>query len=397
MAQNDIEQKKIILHKGKEISLLRFHPWVFSGAIKVKEGIIKDGDITEVYAADGKYLGTGHYTDASIAVRILTFEQDKIDQNFWNNKIAKAYNYRKFLGLADNANTNVYRLVFGEGDGLPGLIIDCYNGHAVVQCHGVGMHRNIENIAVALKEVYAGQLQTIYDKSKESLPKNYASGVENRYLLGNNPNCVVSENGHRFLVDWEKGQKTGFFIDQRENRRLLAQYSKNKNVLNTFCYTGGFSVYAGAAGATKIDSVDSSATAMELTDKNIALNQISHHGSYTMDVFDFLKDKKDAYDIIVLDPPAFAKSRDAKHKAVIGYKNLNIAALKQIKSGGLLFTFSCSGVIDRSLFYNTVNAAAFESKRKTRILHYLQQPPDHPLTPNFPEGEYLKGLVLYVE
>ncbi|HXB39308.1 MAG TPA: class I SAM-dependent rRNA methyltransferase [Bacteroidia bacterium] len=388
---------KITLNKGKEISLMRFHPWVFSGAIKIKDGDIQDGDTVEVYASDNKYIGTGQYTDASIAVRMLTFEKESIDAVFWKSKIQKAFDYRKFLGLTDNVNTNVYRLVFGEGDGLPGLIIDFYNDHAVIQCHGAGMHRNIEYIAEALKNVYGKSLQTIYDKSKETLPKNYASTIENKFLFGNSGNTIVKEYGHQFYIDWEKGQKTGFFIDQRENRKLLANYSKDKHVLNTFCYTGGFSVFAGAAGAASVHSVDSSAPAMEMTDKNIELNKIQHHQSFTEDTFDFLKEKKDAYDVIILDPPAFAKNRDAKHNAVIGYKNLNIAALKQIKKGGLLFTFSCSGVIDRNLFYNTINAAAFESRRKTKILHYLQQPADHPLTPNFPEGEYLKGLVLYVE
>jgi 23S rRNA (cytosine1962-C5)-methyltransferase len=388
---------QITLHKGKEISLLRFHPWVFSGAIKSKPAGLADGDLVEVYSHDQKYIGTGHYTDASIAVRMLTFEKEAINQDFWNRRIGKALEYRRFLGLAANEQTNVYRLIFGEGDALPGLIIDFYNGHAVVQCHSVGMHRSLEFIAAALQDVYGSALQTIYDKSREALPKQYASTIDNKYLLGNTGSTQVKEYGHLFLVDWEKGQKTGFFVDQRENRRLLAQYSKGRHVLNTFCYTGGFSVYAGAAGAAAVHSVDASAAAMELTDKNIALNSIPNHTSFTADTFDFLKDKKDAYDVIILDPPAFAKSRDVKHNAVIGYKNLNIAALKQIKSGGLLFTFSCSGVIDRSLFYNTINAAAFESRRKTKILHYLQQPADHPLTPNFPEGEYLKGLVLYVE
>ncbi len=388
---------KIYLNKGKEISLMRFHPWVFSGAIRIKEGELKDGDVAEVYTHEKKYIGTGHFSDASIAVRMVTFEQESIDATFWKNKIQKGYDYRKFLGLTNNAETNVYRLIFGEGDGLPGLIIDFYNGHAVIQCHSVGMHRSISSIAEALKAVYGKDLQTIYDKSKEALPKNYGSGVENQYLFGNTGNTIVKEYGHSFYVDWEKGQKTGFFIDQRENRKLLANYSKDKSILNTFCYTGGFSVFSGAAGASSVHSVDSSAVAMELTDKNIELNKIKNHQSFTEDTFNFLKDKKDVYDVIILDPPAFAKSRDVKHNAVIGYKNLNIAALKQIKKGGILFTFSCSGVIDRNLFYNTINAAAFESKRKTKILHYLQQPSDHPLTPNFPEGEYLKGLVLYVE
>ncbi|HWY37619.1 MAG TPA: class I SAM-dependent rRNA methyltransferase [Bacteroidia bacterium] len=388
---------KIHLHKGKEISFLRFHPWIFSGAIKTIEGKPADGDLVEVYTADKKFAGIGYYQPGSIAIRIISFEQLNIDEAFWKNKIQKAFDYRKFLGLAGSKETNVYRLVFGEGDGLPGLIIDHYNGHLVIQCHGIGMHRNIEHIAFALKEVYDSSLQTIYDKSKETLPKNYASVVENRFISGSAGNTLVKENGHQFYIDWEKGQKTGFFIDQRENRQLLSGYSVNKKVLNTFCYTGGFSVYAGAAGANSVHSVDSSAPAMELTEKNMRLNELSSYENFCSDTFDFLKDKKDTYDVIILDPPAFAKSRDSKHNAVIGYKNLNIAALKQIKSGGILFTFSCSGVIDKNLFFNTINAAAFESKRKTKILHYLQQPADHPLTPNFPEGEYLKGLVLYVE
>lgn len=388
---------KIILNKGKEISFLRFHPWVFSGAIKIKEGDIKDGDTVEIYTSDNKYIGAGQYTDSSIAVRMLTFEKESIDDVFWKNKIQKAYNYRKFLGLTDNKETNVYRLVFAEGDGLPGLIIDYYNGHIVIQCHGVGMHKSTGHIVEALKEVYGNTLQSIYDKSKETLPKNYAATAENKFLLGNTGNTIVKENGHQFYVDWEKGQKTGFFIDQRENRQLLARYSANKKVLNTFCYTGGFSVYAGAANASLVHSVDSSAPAIEITEKNMQLNNLKNCENFCEDTFDFLKKKENEYDVIILDPPAFAKSRDAKHNAVIGYKNLNIAALKQIKNGGILFTFSCSGIIDKNLFFNTINAAAFESKRKTKILHYLQQPPDHPLTPNFPEGEYLKGLVLYVE
>lgn len=388
---------KIILHKGKEISFLRFHPWIFSGAIKVIEGTANDGDLVEVYTAGKKFAGIGYYQQGSIAIRIVSFEQQPVDSSFWRKKIQKAYDYRKFLGLTNDPETNVYRLVFGEGDGLPGLVIDHYNGNLVIQCHGIGMHKNITQIAEALNEVYGNSTETIYDKSKETLPKNYAATVENAFILGNSGNTIIKEYGNQFYVDWEKGQKTGFFIDQRENRKLLASYSKGKKVLNTFCYTGGFSVYAGNAGASLVDSVDSSSTAMELTEKNMQLNGLSSYGNFCVDTFDFLKEKKEAYDIIILDPPAFAKSRDAKHNAVIGYKNLNIAALKQMKSGGILFTFSCSGVIDKSLFFNTINAAAFESKRRTKILHYLQQPPDHPLTPNFPEGEYLKGLVLYVE
>ena len=388
---------KIFLHKGKEISFLRFHPWIFSGAIKTIEGEVKDGDLVEVCTADKKFLGIGNYQQGSISIRILSFEQEVIDATFWKNKIQKAYDYRKFLGLTNNAETNVYRLVFGEGDGLPGLIIDHYNGHLVIQCHGVGMHKSIEQIASALREVYGKSIQTIYDKSKETLPKSYAATVENKFILGNTGNTIVKEYGHQFYIDWEKGQKTGFFIDQRENRKILVHYSKGKKVLNTFCYTGGFSVFSGVAGASLVHSVDSSAPAMEMTEKNMQLNKLKNYENFCADTFDFLREEKADYDVIILDPPAFAKNRDAKHNAIQGYKNLNVAALKIIKSGGILFTFSCSGVIDKYLFFNTINAAVFESKRKVKILHYLQQPADHPLTPNFPEGEYLKGLVLYVE
>ena len=389
---------KIILHKGKEMPLLRQHPWVFSGAIKITEGEAKDGDTVEVFSADKKFLGIGHYqVQNSITVRIISFEQVAIDEAFWLDKIKKAYSYRTYVGITNNPHTNVYRLFFGEADGLPGLIVDYYNGHVVIQCHTVGMHRNVEHIAKAIKEVYGTQLKTIYDKSKETLPKNYAVNIINCFMLGDAGNTIVTENDFSFYVDWEKGQKTGFFIDQRENRKLLADYVKDKTVLNTFCYTGGFSVYASAAGAKEVHSVDVSKSAMEITDKNIELNKLSNHQSFCADTFDFLKDKKDVYDVIILDPPAFAKSRDVKHNAVIGYKRLNEMALRLIKSNGILFTFSCSGVVDKNLFFNTINAAVYESGRKVKILHYLSQPADHPISPNFSEGEYLKGLVLYVE
>ena len=389
---------KLFLHNGKETPLLRQHPWVFSGAIKITEGEAKDGDTVEVYAANKKFLGIGHYqVQNSITVRIISFEQVEIDEAFWLNKITKAYNYRRFVDIVDNPHSNVYRLFFGEADGLPGLIVDYYNGHIVIQCHTVGMHRNIEHIVNAIKAVYNTQLKTIYDKSKETLPKNYGANITNCFMLGDAGNTIVAENDFSFYVDWEKGQKTGFFIDQRENRKLLAGYVKDKTVLNTFCYTGGFSVYALASRAEMVHSVDVSKTAMEITDKNIELNKLSNHQSFCADTFDFLKDKKDVYDVIILDPPAFAKSRDVKHNAVIGYKRLNEMALRLIKSNGILFTFSCSGVVDKNLFFNTINAAVYESGRKVKILHYLSQPADHPISPNFPEGEYLKGLVLYVE
>jgi 23S rRNA (cytosine1962-C5)-methyltransferase len=389
---------KIFLHKGKETPLLRRHPWVFSGAIKITEGEAKDGDTVSVYSADKKFLGIGHYqVQNSITVRIISFEEVDIDENFWLNKIKSAFTYRTIIGLSDNQNTNVYRLFFGEADGLPGLIIDYYGGHIVIQCHTVGMHLHIEPISNAIKKVYGDKLKTIYDKSKETLPKNYAQNITNGFISGDAGNTIVKENNHLFYIDWERGQKTGFFVDQRENRDLLAKYVKDKMVLNTFCYTGGFSVYACAAGAKEVHSVDVSKPAMEITDKNIELNKLSNHTSFCADTFDFLKDKKEVYDVIILDPPAFAKSRDVKHNAVIGYKRLNEMALRLIKSNGLLFTFSCSGVIDKTLFFNTINAAVYESGRKVKILHYLSQPADHPISPNFSEGEYLKGLVLYVE
>jgi 23S rRNA (cytosine1962-C5)-methyltransferase len=388
----------IFLHKGKETPLLRRHPWVFSGAIKKTEDLPKDGDTVKVFSADKIFLGIGHYqSQNSITVRIISFEDREIDQSFWVDKITRAYNYRHFIGLVNQTHTNVYRLFFGEVDGLPGLIIDYYDGHLVIQCHTIGMYNNVEQIAEAIKIIYGSRLKTIYDKSKEILLKNYDLNINNRYLTGETGNAIINENNYQFYVDWEKGQKTGFFIDQRENRKLLTQYVKNKTVLNTFCYTGGFSVYASAAGAKEVHSVDVSKSAMEITDKNIELNQLNNHHSYCADTFDFLTDKKDVYDVIILDPPAFAKSRDVKHNAFKGYKRLNEMALRLIKSNGILFTFSCSGVVDKDMFFNTVNAAVYESRRNVKIQHYLSQPADHSISPNFPEGEYLKGLVLFVE
>ncbi|MBK6523577.1 MAG: class I SAM-dependent rRNA methyltransferase [Bacteroidia bacterium] len=388
---------KIVLNKDKEHSLQRFHPWVFSGAIKVKEANLKDGALVEVYSSTNKFLGIGYYANGSIAVRIISFEQVAIDEAFWINKISKAYEYRKQIGVV-NENTNVYRLFFGEGDGVPALIIDNYNGHIVIQSHNIGVHLQRENIVAAIKKVLGSDLKTIYDKSSETISgKNNHSDVKNEFLFGDSENTIVKENGVQFLVDWTKGQKTGFFIDQRDNRKLLSEYSKGKTVLNTFSYTGGFSVYAALAGAKEVHSVDVSAPAIEIGNKNIELNGAKNHTSFVEDTFDFFKDKKDMYDVIVLDPPAFAKSRDAKHQAINGYKRLNALAMKLIKKGGIIFTFSCSGVVDKYLFYNTITAAAIESKRNIRVLHYLNQPADHPVTPYFPEGEYLKGMVLWVE
>ena len=389
--------KKIILQNGKEAPVLRKHPWIFSGAIKVKDFDLKDGEVVSVYAVDKRFLGIGHFQESSIAVRIFSFEEKEIDQNFWSKKIKDAYDYRKQIGLAENEITNCYRLVFGESDGLPGLIIDFYNGHVVFQAHSIGMHLERNNIAEALKIVFESKLKTIYDKSKESLPTNYGTNIENGFLFGDTGSTTVTENGKQFLVDWEHGQKTGFFIDQRESRQLLASYSNGKKVLNTFCYTGGFSVYAGNAGAELVHSVDSSKKAIELTEKNAEINKLKNHQSFAEDVFDFLKKTNEDYDVVILDPPAFAKHRDSKHNAVIGYKKLNALALKKIKSGGIIFTFSCTQVVNKQLFFDTITSAAIEAGREIKILHYLNQPADHPINPLHPESEYLKGLVLFVK
>jgi 23S rRNA (cytosine1962-C5)-methyltransferase len=390
---------KVTLKPGKDTSLRRFHPWVFSGAIDLIDQKVEEGDLVEVYDSKGNYLGTGHCQIGSIAVRIFTFEQETIDLSFWTKKIRQAYTFRESIGLANNSKTNVYRLLYAEGDGLPGLVIDYYNGTAVLQTHSIGMHLVKDKIVEALQHIYGDQLKAIYDKSEETIPKQSLVKAANGYLAGQLHSNEVKENEHIFFVDWEAGQKTGFFIDQRENRELLARYSKGKTVLNTFCYTGGFSVYAARAGASLVHSVDSSKKAIELTDKNIKLNGIPEeaHQSFVSDVFDFLKGRENTYDIIVLDPPAFAKHRDTKHNAIQGYKRLNAEAIKQVKPGGLIFTFSCSQVVDRYSFNSAVMAAAIIAGRKVRILHNLSQPPDHPVNIFHPEGEYLKGLVLYVE
>lgn len=389
---------KIILQKGKENSLRRFHPWVFSGAIAKIEGEINEGDPVEVYAYDNTFLGLGHYQPGSISVRILSFNKTLLDPEFWKGKLEEAVNYRKQVVLNNNADTNVYRMVYAEGDLLPSLIVDYYNGTAVIQAYSVGMYNSLDEITEALKSIYGSKLKAVYNKSKETLPAKYSSQSEDGYLFGKASDNIVEEYGNKFYIDWEKGQKSGFFIDQRENRKLLASYSKNKKVLNTFCYTGGFSVYALNAGANLVHSVDISKPAIEITDKNVALNEKSEkHQSFAVDVFDFLKNMDQDYDIIILDPPAFAKSRNVSHNAVQGYKRINMEALKRIKKGGLLFTFSCSQVISRTLFNNTITAAAIEAKRKVRILHQLSQAPDHPINIFHPEGEYLKGLVLCVD
>jgi 23S rRNA (cytosine1962-C5)-methyltransferase len=391
--------QKLTLHTGKDHSLKRFHPWVFSGAIKSIEGKISEGQIVEIYSSKGQYLATGHYSPgASIAVRIISFEQRDIDHSFWVEKIKEAYEFRKRINLANSNISNVYRLIFAEGDGLPGLIIDYYNKTAVFQAHSMGMYLAANRIKEAMIEVMGEMLDAIYDKSFESLPVKSNALAKNQYIFNESKPGIVIENGHQFKVDWETGQKTGFFIDQRDNRELLAKYSKDKKILNTFCYTGGFSVYALNAGAKLVHSVDSSQKAMDMVDVNVELNKKSaSHQSFTADVFSFLKNMEEDYDIIVLDPPAFAKNRKVSHNAVQGYKRLNMEAIKRIKKGGLLFTFSCSQVIGRQLFENTIIAAAIEAGRKAKIIHHLSQPADHPVNIFHPEGEYLKGLVLYIE
>lgn len=403
-----MELPKIILSRGKEQSPQRFHPWIFSGAIQKIIGDVQDGDVVEVYSHRNEYLCAGHYQKGSIAVRIFSFETQTPDDmaRFWTEKIGKAYMYRKSIELIGNPETNVYRLVFGEGDGMPGLVIDYYNGTAVIQAHSIGMYRTLTHIVNALKETYRDELIAIYNKSKESLGEKHNAGVENGYLFSKYPleekqeaaNHVL-ENGNKLKIDWVEGQKTGFFIDQRENRKLAGQYAKGKKVLDLFCYAGGFSVYALKSGAAQVHSVDSSKHAIKLTNENIELNFGSHTHSLAIqaDAFDFLKNNPNQYDMMIIDPPAFAKHKDARHQAVLGYKRLNALAINGIQPGGIIFTFSCSQVVDKYLFHGAITAAAIEAGRTIRILHYLSQPPDHPVSIYHPEGEYLKGMVLYVE
>lgn len=393
---------KVSLKPGKEASLRRYHPWVFSGAIDKIHDKVEEGDLVEVYDSKDNYLGTGHCQIGTISIRIFAFKNETINYDFWKGKLQQAYNYRKDIGLIDSPATNVYRLLYAEGDGLPGLIIDYYNGTAVLQTHSIGMHLLKSCIIDALKEIYGDQLKAVYDKSEETMPKQSDVKAPNGYLFGNSASTEVMENGHKFLVDWEGGQKTGFFVDQRESRELLAGYSRGRSVLNTFCYTGGFSIYAAKAGASVLHSVDSSKKAIELTNRNMELNGYpiavgGKYESFAVDTFDFLKGKQNTYDIIVLDPPAFAKHQNVKHNAIMGYKRLNSEAIKQIKPGGLIFTFSCSQVVDRYSFNSAVIAAAIDAGRNVRIVHQLSQPKDHPVNIFHPEGEYLKGLVIYVE
>ncbi len=389
---------KITLRPGKEQSCKRLHPWIFSGAIQKISATPKEGDLVEVFSADNEFLAVGHYQNSSIAVRILSFDDIAIDQAFWDERIASAYNYRKLLGLTDSTETNCYRLVHGEGDNLSGLVVDFYNGTAVVQCHSVGMYRNLDNIVLALKQTMGEKLAAIYNKSEGTLP--FKGGIECKdgLLWGEITTELAKEYGNTFFIDWIQGQKTGFFIDQRENRKLVEKYSQGKSVLNTFCYTGGFSVYALRGGASKVVSVDCSARAIELTDKTVGLNYPdSNHQSVVSDTFKYLDNNKDEFDVIILDPPAFAKHNKVLNQALQGYKKLNMKAIQQIKKGGILFTFSCSQAVSKEEFRKSVFAAAANTKRKVRILHQLTQPADHPISIYHPEGEYLKGLVLEIE
>ena len=392
--------KKVFLKSGKEESLKRFHPWVFSGAIARVEGEPEEGEVVDVYTSKKEFIACGHFQIGSIAVRVLSFRQEPIDHAFWVRRLQVAKDLRCALGVLGNPQNNTYRLVHGEGDNLPGLIIDVYDHTAVMQAHSAGMHLDRMVVAEALEEVMGDVIQHIYYKSETTLPfKADLLATENGFLKGGSPENVAMENGLKFHVDWLKGQKTGFFVDQRENRALLERYAKGRNVLNMFCYTGGFSFYAMRGGANLVHSVDSSAKAIDLTNENVSLNfpGDTRHQAFAEDAFKFLDRMGDQYDLIILDPPAFAKHRDALRNALRGYTKLNAKAFEKIRPGGILFTFSCSQVVNKQDFRNAVFTAAAQSGRSVRILHQLTQPGDHPVNIYHPEGEYLKGLVLYVE
>ena len=390
--------KQIQLKRGKEDSLRRYHPWVFSGAIKSIDDDIEEGDVVRVVTENGDFIATGHYQEGSISVRVLSFDDETIDDAFWYGRIESALKMRVSIGLADSDSQNAYRLIHGEGDNLPGLIVDIYNKTAVMQAHSIGMHLQRKDIAKQLMNVMQGRIENVYYKSETTLP--FMETV-NEFLYGGSDENIATENGLRFYVDWLRGQKTGFFVDQRENRALLEKYSKGKRVLNMFCYTGGFSFYALRGGAELVHSVDASAKAIDLTNRNVELNfpGDSRHKAFCEDAFHFLDgiDKQHPYDLVILDPPAFAKHRAALHNALKGYTRLNQKAMEKMPSGSILFTFSCSQVVTKDHFRNAVFTAAALAHRKVRILHQLHQPADHPVNIYHPEGEYLKGLVLYVE
>ena len=389
----------IQLKRHKEESLKRFHPWIFSGAIEHLPENIQNGDIVQVITHDGDFIAKGQYQIGSITVRVLTFENEEINESFWEKRINAAYLVRQAIGLANHSNNDTYRLVHGEGDNLPGLVIDCYGPTAVMQAHSVGMHLNRHEIAKALVKVLGDKIRNIFYKSETTLPLKAQLGQENGFIYGGDVQDIAIENGLKFHIDWLRGQKTGFFIDQRENRHLLEKYALNRSVLNMFCYTGGFSVYAMKGGASLVHSVDSSAKAIELTQQNVELNfpGDKRHQAFCDDAFKYLDANHDKYDLIILDPPAFAKHRGALRNALKGYTRLNVKGLEHIRKGGILFTFSCSQVVTKEQFRQAVFTAAALTGRNVRILHQLHQPADHPINIYHPEGEYLKGLVLYVE
>ncbi len=391
--------KQIFLKRGKEESLKRFHPWIFSGAIHHMDEGIEEGETVRVITAAGEFIAVGHYQIGSIAVRVLSFEDIEINTDFWCERLQSALDVRIGVGIADSPTNNTYRLVHGEGDYLPGLVIDCYGSTAVMQAHSVGMHVCRNEICQALVLVMGDRIANVYYKSETTLPYKADLHQENGFLVGGDASNVAMENGLKFHIDWLRGQKTGFFVDQRENRSLLEHYAKGKSVLNMFCYTGGFSVYAMRGDAKQVHSVDSSAKAIELTNDNVALNfpGDARHEAFCEDAFKYLDEHDQQYDLIVLDPPAFAKHRAALRNALKGYTRLNVKGLQRIKKGGILFTFSCSQVVTKDNFRNAVFTAAAQVGRKVRILHQLHQPADHPINIYHPEGEYLKGLVLYVE
>ena len=392
-----MEYKKIYLKRGKEESLKRFHPWVFSGAIHHADKGIEEGDVVRVFDSNEEFVAVGHYQIGTIAVRVLSFRDIPIDDAFWYSRLKAAYDMRVCIGIAENPENNTFRLIHGEGDNLPGLIIDVYDRTAVMQAHSIGMHLCRKQIAEQLVKVMGSRIDNVYYKSETTLP--FMDDMENGFVYGGSEDNVAVENGLKFYVDWLRGQKTGFFVDQRDNRQLLERYSAGKSVLNMFCYTGGFSVYAMRGGAKQVHSVDSSAKAIELTNRNVALNfeGDKRHEAFCEDAFKYLEQAGNNYDLIILDPPAFAKHRGALHNALKGYTRLNNKAFQKIKPGGILFTFSCSQVVTKDNFRNAVFTAAAQAGRKVRILHQLHQPADHPINIYHPEGEYLKGLVLYVE
>lgn len=396
---------KVFLKKGKDESVKRFHPWIFSGAIFKMEGNPEEGDLVEIYNSDGDYVGCGHYQNATIVVRVLSFDRSALKSDFWFKSLEAAFTKREHLGLTSGDRTNCYRLVHGEGDNLPGLIIDYYNGRAVIQCHSTGMYRNRADICQSLKKLYGDSLISVYDKSAQTIPGRDRDSHSDGYLFGTPGDGEVSENGISFIVNWEVGQKTGFFLDQRENREMVKRFSKGKRVLNLFCYTGGFSLYALSGGASLVHSVDSSKKALEMLDSNLKLNVESNlisadsiHKSYCTDAIEFLRSvEQNSYDLMIVDPPAFAKHRDALRTALRAYQRLNAQAISKISSGGIIFTYSCSQAVDKISFAQAIFSAAAQTGRKVSVIGRLTQPADHPVNIYHPEGEYLKGLILYVE